>query len=81
MRWVTVATDQGPRACGVLMEVCDVNDADPELPSSLRVLLGLGPEGWRKAWAAVEQGTVTYDPCRCGCCRRYRTRGRSSASG
>ena len=53
MRWVTVATEEGPRACGVIDgKYVDVNKADSALPSSLRLLLGLGPDGWRRAWAA-----------------------------
>ncbi len=43
MRWVTVATEQGPRACGVVNgKYVDVNAADPEMPSTVRELLGAG---------------------------------------
>ena len=46
MRWVTVATEQGPRVCGVVNgKYVDVNAADPEMPSTMRGLLELGP-GW-----------------------------------
>ena len=35
MRWVTVATEEGPRACGVVNgQYVDVNAADPEMPST-----------------------------------------------
>ena len=35
MRWVTVATEQGPRACGVVNgKYVDVNAADSEMPST-----------------------------------------------
>ena len=48
MRWVTVQTEHGPRACGVWQgQYVDVNAADPELPSSVRELLALGAEGQR----------------------------------
>lgn len=65
MRWVTVATDRGPRACGVFNgKYVDLNAADAGLPSSLRMLMGMGPDGWRGAWAALERGTVVYDPAK-----------------
>ena len=45
MRWVTVATDRGPRACGLLNgKYVDVNAACPDVPFSLRELLTLGTE-------------------------------------
>src|SRR5206468_7997502 len=61
MRWVTVATEDGPRACGVDQgEYVDVNAADPELPASVRELLDLGT-GWeRQAWAALPRGVVRH---------------------
>ena len=63
MRWVTVATED--RAEGLRLyqgEYMDVNAADPELPSSVRELLELGP-GWeRRAWAALPKGVVRHDP-------------------
>ena len=63
MRWVTVATEQGPRACGVVQgRYVDVNATDPELPSSVRGLLGLGADRLRAAWSALAGGKVTYDP-------------------
>jgi 2-keto-4-pentenoate hydratase/2-oxohepta-3-ene-1,7-dioic acid hydratase in catechol pathway len=69
VRWVTVATEEGPRACGVVDgQYVDLNKADPELPSSLRVLLGMGPEAWRKAWSALASGPVIYDQDRSRLC-------------
>ncbi len=63
MRWVTVQTEYGPRACGVWQdEYVDVNAADPELPSSVRELLALGPEAQHRAWEALSRGTVRHDP-------------------
>ncbi len=63
MRWVTVATESGPRACGVYQgEYVDVNAADPELPSSVRELLELGPEWERRARAALPKSAVRHDP-------------------
>ncbi len=63
MRWVTVATEQGPRACGVYQgEYIDVNAADPEMPSSVRELLALGREWERRAWAALPRGAVRHTP-------------------
>ena len=65
MRWVTVQTESGPRACGVWQdEYVDVNAADPELPSSVRELLALGPEARHRAWEALSRGTVRHDPVR-----------------
>lgn len=65
MRWVTVATERGPRACGLIQRhYVDVNGADPGLPSSVRELLGLGSDRQREAWSALALGRVTYDPAR-----------------
>jgi 2-keto-4-pentenoate hydratase/2-oxohepta-3-ene-1,7-dioic acid hydratase in catechol pathway len=65
VRWVTVATDRGPRACGVVQgQYVDVSAADPEMPSSVRELLALGPEGQRRAWRALHRGPMTYEPAR-----------------
>src|SRR5262249_14830136 len=63
MRGVTVATEDGPRACGVYQEeYVDVHAADPELPASVRELLALG-SGWEhRAWAALPRGAVRHDP-------------------
>ncbi|GAC1449920.1 MAG: hypothetical protein NVSMB9_34060 [Isosphaeraceae bacterium] len=63
MRWVTVQTDRGPRACGVWQgSYVDVNAADPESPSSLRELMGLGQDQRRRAWDALARGLVRHDP-------------------
>jgi 2-keto-4-pentenoate hydratase/2-oxohepta-3-ene-1,7-dioic acid hydratase in catechol pathway len=63
MRWVTVASDEGPRACGVFNgEYIDVNAADPEMPSTVRGLLELGLDWQRRAWAALPRGVVRHDP-------------------
>ena len=65
MRWVTVATEQGPRACGVVHErYVDLNASDPEMPSSMRELLGLSPDRQRKAWSLLQRDTLSYDPAR-----------------
>jgi len=65
VRWVTVATEQGPRACGVVGgQYVDVNATDPGLPSSVRGLLGLGTDRQQAAWLALASGRVTYDPAR-----------------
>jgi len=63
VRWVTVETEFGPRACGVWQgEYVDVNAADPELPSSVRELLALGREAQHRAWEAMPRGVVRHDP-------------------
>jgi 2-keto-4-pentenoate hydratase/2-oxohepta-3-ene-1,7-dioic acid hydratase in catechol pathway len=65
LRWVTVATDQGPRACGVFQgKYVDVNAADPSMPSSVRGILALGIEGQKQAWDALSRGTVVHDPAK-----------------
>src|SRR6185437_13893919 len=62
VRWVTVQTENGPRACGAVGgEYVDVNAADPETPSSLRELLALGHEWQRRAWEALPRGVVRHD--------------------
>jgi 2-keto-4-pentenoate hydratase/2-oxohepta-3-ene-1,7-dioic acid hydratase in catechol pathway len=63
MRWVTVQTEQGPRACGLWEgRYVDLNAADPSLPSSLRALVALGPEGQLRARSALPRGKVGHDP-------------------
>ncbi len=65
MRWVSVATDRGPRACGLVEgQYVDVNAADSEMPSSLRELLARGPDVHRRAWSALRSGPVTYEPAK-----------------
>jgi 2-keto-4-pentenoate hydratase/2-oxohepta-3-ene-1,7-dioic acid hydratase in catechol pathway len=64
MRWVTVATEQGPRACGVVNgKYVDVNAANPEMPSTVRELLELGMDWQRRAWDSLQRsGLVGHDP-------------------
>jgi 2-keto-4-pentenoate hydratase/2-oxohepta-3-ene-1,7-dioic acid hydratase in catechol pathway len=63
VRWVTVQTEEGPRACGVWQgEYVDVNAADPEMPSSVRELLALGPDWQRRAWETLPRGIERHDP-------------------
>jgi len=63
VRWVTVATERGPRACGVWKgRYVDVNAADSRLPSSVKEILALGAKGQADAQAAIEKGTTTHDP-------------------
>ncbi len=63
MRWVTVTSEEGPRACGVDNgQYVDVNSADPEMPATVRELLELGTEWQRRAWAALPDGVVRHDP-------------------
>jgi 2-keto-4-pentenoate hydratase/2-oxohepta-3-ene-1,7-dioic acid hydratase in catechol pathway len=63
MRWVTVASEEGPRACGVIDgEYIDVNAADREMPSTVRGLLELGLDWQRRAWAGLPRGVVRHDP-------------------
>ena len=64
MRWVTVVTEQGPRACGVVNgRYVDVNAADPQMPSTVRELLELGTDWQRRAWASLQRsGLVGHDP-------------------
>jgi 2-keto-4-pentenoate hydratase/2-oxohepta-3-ene-1,7-dioic acid hydratase in catechol pathway len=60
---VTVQTEEGPRACGVWQgEYVDVNAADPEVPSSVRELLALGPDWQRRAWETLPRGIEHHDP-------------------
>jgi 2-keto-4-pentenoate hydratase/2-oxohepta-3-ene-1,7-dioic acid hydratase in catechol pathway len=62
VRWSTILTDRGPRACGVWQgEYVDVNEADPEIPSSMRELLALGHEWQRRAWGALARGRVRHN--------------------
>jgi 2-keto-4-pentenoate hydratase/2-oxohepta-3-ene-1,7-dioic acid hydratase in catechol pathway len=63
MRWVTVSSAEGPRACGVLQgEYIDVNAADAEMPATVRELLELGTDWQRRAWAALPRGLVRHSP-------------------
>ncbi|HKI16555.1 MAG TPA: fumarylacetoacetate hydrolase family protein [Isosphaeraceae bacterium] len=63
MRWVTVASENGPRACGLVDgEYVDVKAADPEMPATVRELLELGADWQRRAWSALPRGVVRHDP-------------------
>jgi 2-keto-4-pentenoate hydratase/2-oxohepta-3-ene-1,7-dioic acid hydratase in catechol pathway len=63
VRLVTIATGEGPRACGIHQgRYVDLNRADPGLPSSVRKVLALGPEGLSRAAVALGRGGVSYDP-------------------
>jgi 2-keto-4-pentenoate hydratase/2-oxohepta-3-ene-1,7-dioic acid hydratase in catechol pathway len=63
VRWVTVETEIGPRACGVWQgQYVDVNAADPEAPATVRELLALGLGWQRRAWDALPRGIVRHDP-------------------
>jgi 2-keto-4-pentenoate hydratase/2-oxohepta-3-ene-1,7-dioic acid hydratase in catechol pathway len=63
VRWVTVETEIGPRACGLWQgEYVDVNAADPEAPTTVQELLRLGPAWQRRAWEALPRGIVRHDP-------------------
>lgn len=65
MRFATIATDRGPRACGVLPDgYVDLNAADPGLPASLKDILALGPDGPRRASEATAKAGATIDPAR-----------------
>jgi 2-keto-4-pentenoate hydratase/2-oxohepta-3-ene-1,7-dioic acid hydratase in catechol pathway len=65
MRWVTVASEKGPRVCGVYNgEYVDVNAASPEMPATVRGLLELGADWQRRAWTALARGVVRHDPAR-----------------
>jgi len=63
VRFVTVETDRGPRACGVRPDgYVDLNAADPSLPSSVKGILALGPDGVRRAAEAAEKAATALDP-------------------
>jgi 2-keto-4-pentenoate hydratase/2-oxohepta-3-ene-1,7-dioic acid hydratase in catechol pathway len=63
VRWVTVQTEEGPRACGdVGDEYIDVNSADSAFPSTVREMLELGLDWQKRAWDALERGPVRHDP-------------------
>jgi len=63
VRWVTVLTEGGPKACGVSQgQYVEVEGADVGRPVSVRELLALGVEGQRQAWDALAQGKVRHDP-------------------
>lgn len=63
MRLLTVAAENGPRACvehdG---QYVDLNASDESLPDSVRGLIALGAEGLERAKKAGESGPVRFDP-------------------
>ena len=57
MRLVTYQSDTGPRVAGLCEGgVVDLNRADAEVPSCIKQLLAQGPEGLRRAEAALDAG-------------------------
>ncbi|WP_435009008.1 fumarylacetoacetate hydrolase family protein [Tundrisphaera lichenicola] len=66
MKLVTVLTDQGPRACGEFEgSYVDLNYADSTLPSTVKGLLALGPEGVERMKVALPRGGWKHDPAKC----------------
>lgn len=62
MRLATVLTERGPRACARVGDhYVDLQEADAELPSSVRELLALGAAGLVRAKTAMVRGSVVYD--------------------
>ncbi|MBN2579862.1 MAG: fumarylacetoacetate hydrolase family protein [Pirellulales bacterium] len=54
MYLISYLSSQGPRAAAVRDKQCfDLHRADPSLPASINQLLGLGPEGLRRAETAL----------------------------
>ena len=65
MRLVTVLTEQGPRACGEFEgSYVDLHSADPTLPTTVKGVLALGPEGVRRAGEALPRGGWKHDPAK-----------------
>ena len=65
MRRVTVATEAGPRACGVIGgEYVELDSAEPNVPATVRGLLSLGPEAQQRVWSSISRGGVRHDPAR-----------------
>ena len=63
MRLLTVATDRGPRACGLWEDrYIDLNAADELLPATVRELLAMGKDGLDRAREAMPKGRVRYAP-------------------
>ncbi len=62
MRLVTYQSKSGPRVAGVKDgQFVDLQQADPALPTCMKQLLGLGPNGLKQAAAALSQGKP-FDP-------------------
>ena len=63
MRWVTVATETGPRACGVRAASMSTSTRPiPRCPPRFAGLLNLGLEWQRRAWKSLARGAVRHDP-------------------
>ena len=84
MRWVTVASEQGPRACGCgEWQVCRCQRGrSRDARRRVRELLELGTDWQRRAWAALHGvgSCATIRPTS-SCWRRCPTPARSFASG
>jgi 2-keto-4-pentenoate hydratase/2-oxohepta-3-ene-1,7-dioic acid hydratase in catechol pathway len=65
MRLVTILTEQGPRACGEFEgSYVDLNLADSTLPTTVKGLLALGPDGIKRASGALPLGGSKHDPAK-----------------
>ena len=61
MRLVSYQARSGARVAGVRDgQIVDLNQADPEVPASAKVLLAQGPEGLRRAEAALASGQPVH---------------------
>src|SRR4051812_2151349 len=58
MRLISYASPDGPRVAVLNSDgkYVDLNQADPQLPSSMQDLLGLGADGLKRAAAALKSG-------------------------
>lgn len=57
MKLITYQSDHGPRAAGVREDgYVDLNRADPSVPACIKALLAQGPEGVKRAQAAMQSG-------------------------
>jgi len=62
MKLATYLSETGPRVAGVRDgQLIDLNQADPQVPSCIRTLLGQGPAGLKAAAAALEKGQPLGD--------------------
>jgi 2-keto-4-pentenoate hydratase/2-oxohepta-3-ene-1,7-dioic acid hydratase in catechol pathway len=63
VRWVTVQTGEGPKACGVWQGLyVEVGAAELEAPPTVRELLALGHDWQRRAWEALVHSFARHDP-------------------
>ena len=63
MRWVTVQTGEGPKACGVWQGLyVEVGAAELEAPPTVRELLALGHEWQRRAGKHWRDSFARHDP-------------------